>query len=214
MFSPFWDRHPALFLGFSLLLGTAAAFRSPLLFVAIFILLILSIKRKGLIIAATFLFFASLISAPLRHPKTTLSSGKVTGIGLFHIDDVKTQTSPFYRSLLYKGTLRHFQGDGGEVYTHLPCHVYLPLRGKNPPAHCDYEIEGTLSQKGDHFFILKPTKKKTWSPIKDTHSFAKWRYQTKQKLSRYLKKEIKNPTARTLLSALATGDIDERLITM
>lgn len=124
--------------------------------------------------------------------------------GTFHINNVKVQSSPFNRSILYDGTL-----NGS-----MPCKIYLPLFGKHPPANTDYEITGTLAQKADYIFVLKPEKKRAWTPVESSFNLCQWRFDAKQKVSKYLKKEIPDPKVRAFFNALTTGDIDERILSM
>src|SRR5262249_12970958 len=100
-------------------------------------------------------------------------------------------------------------------YSNIPCHVYLPLNGKHPPANIDYAISGTLSQKKERAFVLKPQKNKEWSGIANSpFNLSQWKYDAKKSFANYLKKEIQDPQARTFLTALATGDVDERLLSL
>ncbi len=138
----------------------------------------------------------------------------MAGKGIFHIDQVKIQSSPFYRSVLYKGKLKLFETDDQRTYHDLPCHIYLPLFGKHPSANRDYEIRGSLSQKGDFSFVLKPNKKSPWTPLPSFLNLSQWRFDAKQKIAKHLKKEIFDRQVRSFLSSLATGDIDERILSM
>lgn len=214
-FSSFWGRNPALFFGLCLLLGTAAAFHPHWLFGLLFVLLGFSAPQKKQLLIALLCFTAAYFTAAFRNPKTTLPMDPIAGTGIFHIQQVKVHTSPFHRSLLYKGRLVHFETQEGKQYSDLPCHIYLPLFSKQrPPADIDYEIMGRLCQKGDYAFLLKPDKKIPWNPVSSTFNLSEWRFQMKQNAIRYLKKEIADPAVRTFLTALSTGEIDERILSM
>lgn len=212
--SSFWRRNPALFLGFSLLLGTSAAFHPHWLFGLLFILFCFSAPKKYLILLALLCFCGTYLTTPSRYVKVVLPRDSISGKGTFHVDQVKIHTSPFHRSILYKGVLNRFESQDGKLYHNLPCHIYLPLFGKRPFANSDYEISGRLCQKGDYNFVLKPDKKSPWSPIPTLFNLSEWRFQMKQKVSHALKQEIATPKARTFLTALATGDVDERILSM
>lgn len=214
--SRFWEQHPALFFSQSLLLGTASAFYLPYLCFFLWLIIHLSnLKvRKRCILISFLLFFTALLVTPFRCPQTTLTTEKIQGIGQFHIQNAQVQSSPFHRSLVYKGVLTHFQGDQGQMYHHLPCSIYLPLNSAHPPVDYNYEIRGTLSQKTSYSFNLKPMKNAQWIPIKKSSSLKKWRHKAKKKLSSYLKNHLFHPETKVLLSALATGEVDERLVTM
>lgn len=146
-------------------------------------------------------------------PTPHFSEEKIEGLAEFHIESLKIQPSPFHRSLLYKGTLTTFTTEEG-VSHDLPCSLYMPLRKNRPLADQDYKIAGTLIAKDGRRYLLKPDKKKVWEPIAKTWSLAEWRFQAKEKVCAFLKKEIPSPKSASFLSALATGDIDERALTL
>ena len=213
-FRSFWARNPALFFSLCILLGTAAWFRPHWLLYFFFAALCCSSIQKKTCAIALLCFFGAFFATAYRCPKIVLPQEKMAGKGIFHIDQVKVQSSPFFRSVLYKGTLKQFESKDDRIYYGLPCHVYLPLFGKHPPANTDYEISGALSQKGDFSFVLKPEKKSPWTPLPSFLNLSQWRFNAKQKIVKHLKKEISDTQARSFLSSLATGDIDERILSM
>lgn len=214
MFAAFWSRHPALFLSLCILLGTAIAFEPLLCLWIVFAVLCATASSRRTLILAVICFAAAYTSTAFRHPPLHLEQEKVPGKALFHIDQVKISTSPFSRSLLYKGVLKHFETNEGIVYTDLPCSIFLPLYGKHPPANTDYVIRGNLLQKADYAFVLKPEKNAQWTPLPSSWNLSEWRFQAKQAVSRYLKQEIADSHTRTFLNALTTGDVDERILAM
>lgn len=209
----FWSKNPALFIGLNLLLGTACAFHSHPIFAVLFLFLSVTAKSKRTFIIALLCIVGTYFYASYRHPKITLPQEKMKGTGVFHIDQIKNYASPFARSYLYKGTLKKFETDGITL-EEIPCNIYLPLFGKRPLGNTDYKIRGTLCQKGDFDFVLKPEKKEPWKPTASLFNLSEWRFCAKQATSRYLKKHITDPHAHTLLNALATGEINERIISM
>lgn len=213
-FCAFWSKNPALFLGFALLLGCALAFKPHGLLGIAFATLALTAKSKKAFFTALFIFTAGFFLSTVRHPDIRLPHAKIQGKGIFHVDVVKYTTSPFNRSLLYRGTLKSFEDEEGHVFKDLTCSIYLPTAGKRPLANTDYCIHGTLSQKGSHFFVLKPQKNVPWTPVASFFNFAEWRFAAKQAVFRMLKKQIADPHSRTFLSALATGEVDERILSM
>ncbi len=212
-YNAFWDRNPALFVGLSILLGASLAFNFHYLFIILFILLSLTAKSKRMLCFSALCFCSAFCMAYFRNP-TTVIPEKQKGIGTFHIEQVKNYSSPFHKSILYKGTLKQFETENGIIFKKLPCNIYFPQYGKRPPADTDYKIQGTLSQKGEHAFVLKPEKNSIWIPIPTHFSLSEWRYAAKQTVSSYLKKHIADPRARTFLCALATGEIDERILSL
>lgn len=210
IFHCFWDKNPALFWGLSLLLGAASGLCCSFLFLVFFTFLALTAKSITKALFGLFCFVLSLINTTLQNPSVSIPNGKVQGTGTFHIQDVKSHSSPFSRSILYKGILRNF----GSMTSELPCHIYLPFFSKHPPATTDYTITGTLLQKNKRLFVLKPDKNSIWTPVKSPYNLAQWRFNAKEWVHQHLKKEIQNPDALNFLTALTTGTIEERFLSM
>ncbi len=213
-FSLFWGKHPALFLALSTLLGTALFFRREPLLALVFLLLCSTARNRRTLLISLVCFIAAFSLTAWRYPPTVLSQEKVQGTGTFHIEQVKVHSSPFNRSILYRGTLKKFVAEDGTAYAGLPCNLFFPLYGKRPPASTDYEIAGTLSQKGDYSFLLKTQKGQPLLPVDSGFNLAEWRFTAKQAVFKHIKNEVPDPHARTFLHALATGEIDERIMTM
>ncbi len=213
-FSSFWERNPALFFGLVLLFGTANALQPNWLFFLFLLIFTLSAPYKKWWVVALFCFFGGHFNTQWQHPKILLPSESVYGSGIFKIEQVKTHSSFFHRSLLYKGTLKDFQFNGELIQASLPCFIYLPLFSNRPEANTDYLIHGRLCQKQDYVFVFKPDKNRRWETIPTLINLAEWRFCAKQSIARYLKKEISNPAAQNFLIALTTGDIDERILGM
>lgn len=211
----FWQRHPALLAGLLTLLGTVCSYRWHPIYLAVLLLLLFLFLLKR-----TFPFFFSLailscfagaLSGHLRIPRIELPQEKVAGVGHFHIDNLSILSSPFNRSYFYKGVLKTFRAEDGTLYTNLPCSIFLPLK-KAKPADRDYTIEGTLLQKQEHMFCLKPKKGKDWASVDNTFSLAEWRYQAKKTIGTHIKRCISDAKSATFLCALITGEVDERSI--
>ncbi len=204
----FWHRNPALLLGLICLLGTAAGINwDPIYF--LLIPWLMTTKYRFLLIA-TALSLLSFFWASSHARHTRLSLQPLSGEGLFHIDQLSVQQSPFGRSFHYKGTLKWFEGSGGERFLNLPCHIFCPLSQHAPSADKDYLITGTLLQKKERVFSLKPDKKIPWKAVEDSWSIAAWRYRAKHTVSFFIKQHIQDAPSATFLSALITGEIDER----
>ena len=213
-FLSFWEKHPALWIGLSLLLGTSYAFNPLPLFVAIWGVLALCVQNKRAVLWGLLACSGAYIGATLRHPTTLLAQEKVSGKGRFHITEVKPYSSPFNHSILYKGTLLYFEEETGNCYNKLPCALYLPMNGSHPVANTDYEIQGTLSQKGPYAFVLKPEKNRTWEPLPSFLNLSAWRFATKQQLFQHLKTQFQDPKVLSLLYSLTSGHVDERVLKM
>lgn len=214
-FDSFWTKNPALFIGLCLVLGGSFAFYPHFLLCATLGLLSFTRRKAGIILVGITCFCIACILAQWRHPLLTIPQEKIEGKALFHIIQVKPYSSFFNRSILYKGILKQFHDKEGNSYTNLPCQIYLPLQGKKNPANQDYVITGTLCQKDRYSYVLKPDKKVDWEPKRAfLPNLAQWRYEAKQTLLRHLKTHIQDPQSCTLLHALITGDVDERILSM
>ncbi|KAG6559032.1 Competence protein [Candidatus Rhabdochlamydia oedothoracis] len=210
----FWLKHPALLTGISLLMGSACYLSFQSYYLVVLAVLILPItKNLKLFCLAIIAILIGFVSILFRYPELTLASEKISGVGKFKPQLIKMVSSPFYRSLLYQGTLIDFQTKE-QTYHNIPCSIYLPIYGKRPICNAIYEIEGNLQQKSSHLFVLKPTKKKTWKRVAPFLSLIEWRFSAKQLISKYIHKQVSDRKTAVFLSALVTGQIDERLLTM
>jgi competence protein ComEC len=206
----FWQKHPALLNGLSCLTATACALAWHPVYAIVFFALFHPFFFKRTFqppvlyaVLATLLAFGTCI---LRTSHPALPREKIAGEGHFHIESLSIVNSPFSRSYMYKGILKHFRSEEGVDYAHLPCSIFVCL--KNPlPAHRDYHVQGCLTQKKEHLFCLKP---KRWKEIEGTFSLAQWRYDAKKKLTRYIQQHIPDRAAGSFLAALVTGDCEER----
>lgn len=209
----FWQKHPALLIGISLLMGSACCLGFQMYYLTVLSALFLPLtKNWKLFFFALMTCLIGFLSILFRYPEVTLSSNPISGAGTFKPQSIKTVSSPFYRSLLYQGTLVDF-ATKEHVYRKLPCSIYLPIYGKRPPCDAIYRIEGSLQQKSPHLFVLKP-KKQAWKNIASSVNLIEWRFSAKQLISTFIHKQVTNRTTAVFLSALVTGQIDERLLTM
>ncbi len=194
----FWTAHPALLIGISFFLSVGfTLFAFPLWLLLLWALYVTILQK-----------WASLCLIPLAYAYTYLLFGQlptletpVASSAHFSISSLQPYNSPFAQGLIYKGTL-YFESSS------LPCTV--PWKGaKRPIASCDYELTGTLVQKGPYDYLFKV---KNFSPIPNTWSLAELRYRTKEHLRSFLKTKLTLPRTAHLLSSLATGDVDDRQI--
>ncbi|HSW86559.1 MAG TPA: ComEC/Rec2 family competence protein [Rhabdochlamydiaceae bacterium] len=217
-FSDFWRIHPALFVGLHLLLGAAFALHGHWLYPIFFLLLwspfLYPINLSKLLKLGSY-FFLSCVTfayAAFLYPEIQLPSKELKGTGLFSISNLKVHASPFQKSYLYQGTMKCFESESGMKLTNLPCTILVPLNKGRIHADRDYLVNGKLSEKENRNFLLKLDKNNSWLPVKDTFSFAEWRYTAKEKISLYLKKVLNDDHARLFLNALLTGDVEERSV--
>lgn len=219
-FHQFYRENPALLYGLHFLLGCSTALHPHWAFAATFALLwipvfLFNVDRRPLLVkllSCTTLSIAAFFYTQSQYPRCHLE--KSEGLAYFSISSVKESQSPFFRSYQFRGKIKHFTSQSGETALELPCDIYFPLHGKRPLAHCDYLIQGRLQKKSDYHYIFKPTKDAEWTPIEKTWSLAQWRFQMKTHFNHYLKKHIPNAKARSFLSALIIGELDDRTMSL
>jgi competence protein ComEC len=201
-----WKKQPALFYGIYVLLGAAFAI-FPHWIYAIPALAFLHLHRRTVIALAvmglTFFYAKSLYSFP------ELGEEKIKGKGVFSVDSVTLQTSPFHRSLLYQGTVKNFTSDDGRFFENIPCRIYLSPKAKRPLASSDLPVTGTLLQKHPKKYVLKLT---SWETA--TTNSAEWRFWAQTHLTDYLKGHFPDKNVRTFLLSMLTGEIEERVLSI
>lgn len=213
----FLKKNPALILGLHLLLGAAFAIDRDICYLIPFFLLwplilFFSKERKellgraigGLLVLCAG-FFYTLIIYPKAEPAT-----KQEGMGYFQISSLKKFHSPFHRSFQYSGNFSCFTPDEGKTLYNIPCSIFISKIESE--ANCDYILTGTLIEKEQGKFSFKPKKNTPWKAVANTFSFAKIRYIAKENLSAFIKEHIPDKESALLFIALATGDIQERIL--
>ena len=181
-------RIPALITGFSIALGSAIAL-TPSFSLALVALLFLFTIRKWQYILV--IGVASLLCFVRQPPPPATYSGT----GTFKVHSAKPHELPFRNALVVRGT---FDGH--------PCSIFFP-KGAKPPLDGSYRVQGRLNGT-----IFRPAKKTTWEKIPYTYSLAGFRYRTKQKIYAHLTHYIQPKETADFLSAIITGDIENRFV--
>lgn len=202
-------RFPALWAGLHLLVGSAAAFGWH--FSYLFVIAALWIVSGGVkrILAGTGIALAAFFYTLLLYPPLEMQKEKEQGVAHFSISAIKEHASSFGSSFVYQGMIKEFEGKRA-----LPCQIFLSKTAPRPIANQDYLIRGTLIQKEKRSFVFKPAKNTPWEPVRGTWSLAEGRHLTKEKVCRYIKTKISHPRSATFLAALATGEIEEHLLSL
>ncbi len=191
----FWQEHPALLWGLSYLVGVGAAlFGLPVWFSGLWLLYVVLCKQW----ASIGLWILSFSSSWFLYGNTPEFDEPIVCRARFSITNIQAHQSPFYRDLLYRGTL-FLEGHS------FPC--AMSVKKDRPSASCDYWVEGTLQQRGLFDYTFKP---KTWTPVPGSWSMAEFRYQTKQRLHQFLEKQLHRPRTASFLYSLVSGDVEDR----
>ncbi len=191
----FWNENPALLLGVSFLIGSAFSLYSFPLWLAIpWLIYVLNRQRWS---AASAMLLSALYSliliGNLPHIEQPIScTAAFTPAMLQH------HQSPFHRDLQMQGTL-FYEG------CRLPCTIYLPSKNR-PTVDGDLLLTGLLTKRSSNDYVMKI---EHFKPIANSFSLAELRFQTKERLRRFLFSKLSKPSA-TLLSSLATGEVEDR----
>lgn len=195
----FWAMHPALLYGLAMAGGIALSQDAyATLIPTAVILFSLREKRERLILFSTlyFLMFCLVtltVTFPPEHPQN--------GIAHIHIEEIKPYETSFRKGLVLSGTLRMFvlHGEEKPIARNIP--FTMKTDSSQIPAHQDALLSSTLIHKK----ILIPDKKKSWRPLPHTWNLAKWRYQNKEAVRSFIKRQIEDESAAAFLGGLATG---------
>lgn len=192
----FWKRYPSLPLALSLLIGICSSFYLYFL-VGIFLL---PKKKLWLLSLAGYLY------CKLLHPSFPETD---EGCALFHIEEIKPHVGPFFSSLVYSGTIKHFQSTNG-IWHRIPCKFYT-RKTNRVKGNRDYFIpKMTLKKTSPFQYVVKSHT--TWIPIEKSLSLAEWRYQKKEKIKARLKKYYKEKRTYDLVKAVVTGNLENRIL--
>lgn len=195
----FWRQNPALLVGITLLVGIGSlAWQTPWNFLFPFLwALYLAYEKTPVFILL--LLMSALYAFVILPPKR----GKTQEIkGVFSIKLLEPHKTPFSSNLCYKGTIT---AEGQKRN----CSVYVSKKDKPPKANADYVVQGTLYQTKGAYNLLKPKK---WVKIPNTYSFAESRYKWKKRFKSYLENGLQSKREAALLSALITGEMNERFL--
>lgn len=197
-FLPFWQRHPALLLALTLLIGTSSALFFPhYAWAALWFCYLLYCRFFPQIV----LLIAAYAYGSFHRIPSDIPTQEITA--LFSPHCLQTHHSPFEKGLQYKGTLRY--------QTHsLPCCIFLHAHSRNRPlANQNYIVRGVIHERDSHTFAFKP---KEWKPLPHSWSLAEFRYQTKEKFKHLLASHLSSKQAAVFLSSLTTGDVEDRML--
>ncbi|MCB1106922.1 MAG: ComEC/Rec2 family competence protein [Chlamydiia bacterium] len=115
--------------------------------------------------------------------------------GIFKIEEVKRNVTSIQTTITYIGKLNH-----------IPCRITFRPNQNRPIANKDYLIEKGAFHKN----TFKPLSE--WKPIENSWSLAEWRFQTKEKVKRFVFSRFKNPKVASLFAGLATGNMENPLL--
>ncbi len=231
----FWRRHPALWIALHLFLGTIWGAKWGIFTLSLLAILLIArvipntkttIKKAHRlfpvlsITCASAMALAAALYAKQALPYPHLPKEEIEGSAYFEIKQVRHTQTPFAKSMMYVGNIRCFLDDQGHLFRNIPCHMVIKSPKNRLPATQDYLIRGKLCPKPRGVALFKPhvmrgsKQPPQWLEIKNTHSLAEYRFHLKEKFRSFLRPHICHSRSLHFLSSLATGEIDERSLTI
>lgn len=200
----FWQRHPSLFL------ALAGAVGISLPYSGILPLLIAFTHPKHPQKIGFFLIAAcTLLSSSIQQHEQKTSPFSL-GKGYLEITGIKRSPYSMTSRLSYKGLLHYFSNSEGE-FTNIPCFVV----SKDPALFLQngyFYVSASLVH-GPHYSILR-IKKAEPAPTLLPFSKPGLRYRVKKHVNSLIRKAEKDAMTRSFLSSLATGDIDNQVLSI
>ncbi len=158
------------------------------------------------------LLIASVLFAKMTLSKPEIGIEGIKGTAHFEISSIAIKSSHFGKHFVYKGTIKSIPPY--QTIKNIPALLTIPIKSgiERPPADKSYMIEGTLKEfePRRYHFILE--KNSAWRPIKNSFSFAEYRYLAKKYLNKIIHKKILDQESASFLSGIATGEFDDRMM--
>ncbi len=203
----FLERHPALYFSLMALCGAYAAFLQTM-WVAIPLCVLLATDRHrfkyGL---APFIGAMLYVHLVFVYPDLPKEGTACTLI--FSPSAVRSSQTSFGSHWLYQGT-----GSIKGLGKNFPCSLRLPKKQAviRPPATCSYLLEGILKPPFGSCYSFNVKESTPWIALKDTSSWAEWRFHIKQTVKGYISRHFRHPRTAEFLSGILTGDFEDRIM--
>jgi len=207
-FDNFFKEHPALLYGLAMLIGFYGGLsQNPILILPICCLLLS--KRRAILVVPLILASAFFINSRVALPHLTEEG--LQGTAHFTISSVALKSTHFGKQWVYKGHIRSLFPYS--TVKNVPVSISIPLRGDilRPPADQDYLIEGTL-KKSNNRYLFTLEKNQPWRAVKHSFNINEYRYMAKKYVKNLIDQKIADKESATLLSGIATGEFDDRLM--
>ena len=190
------DRYPALYYGLAMMSGIALSYGIwPPLFLIVFGYS--RVQKIGFGLITLFSCVEAIYLMPV------LPKEKLSGVGYFQIEKVRAGEN----SLGHYGTMKCFVTEDTTYYD-LPVKFF---RKELLPSSNDYVVKGSLKWNLMGPYTLLPS---SFTPVAYTKNLSYLRFHLKEKFRTYLKRHIDDELCCSFFSALATGEIDNRLLSL
>lgn len=196
----FWMYHPAL--RFSLLFSIGFMGNSWLLLPRLF--LFFFCRYRNHLFLSFLLPCLGWVHIQVHKPSYPLRKGITEGIGYFIPTSLRELPKGGY---FYKGYFSTFISKEKKITKNVPCTIVF--RGKNrPSADYSYILQGSLTLTEQKIPRFKQDKSWQWIIGKKNLCLHEFRYRQKKKIKKYLSQKIPHTHAKSLMSSLATGEVD------
>lgn len=206
------SRYPALALGSFLALGSAAALHPHPIWIASGAILILVFFFHRILANKVQIFLLCITAcAGYLYTDFFFVPSSLTGIqipikGYLHIASVRKMTTPFKPLWRIDAVLENGITNDGKKICHFPCKILFSNPKDLPAADKDYYVIGDLRRKKEGKSKLHVD---YWKPISSSWNPAALRFQVKEKVRSYVQNHFSSPEVRSLLSTLATGELED-----
>lgn len=218
-----WDHLPALYYGLSFLIGFSLAYHFSWILLLPFILLFLPLffnevteyrlffNSRSLL--ALTVVLSGYIEGKLNYVFPKIQQEGISGTAKLSIDSVSLAKSPFGSAWKYTGKIEGFLPDESDKsIKNLPFQMLLSHKiDVRAPANCDYCVRGMLKES-DGNYVLKVKSNAEWEQIPRTFSLAEKRFEAKERVRRYIEKHYTSQKSTVFLSALTTGEFNDKLM--
>lgn len=198
-------KHPILIYAAAALLGFyTGAYCSIWIIAACIPFMLLDWKRQ-LLCTSIFIIFFFYSSSSIPKPDSFLEYREAAYY--FTPTSIALSKSTFGSQWIYQGDAMH----RGKKF---PCQIRVPKKKSSirPPADCSYLICGKLKASHGFRYSIFLNKEAPWIPIKNTFSFAEYRYRSKQWVKNFVKKFYNETQAAQFLGGILTGDFEDQMI--
>lgn len=202
-------KHPVLTYAFAALLGFySSVYTTPWITIPFLLFLFLDTKRTLL---SALVFLCALSYGSTLHQIPDIPTEGINGTLLFTPSTLSSRQSNFGQQWIYQGSGRLFSPNPTST---LPITLrFSKKKGvDHPPSNQTYQIKGTLKKGyGSHYTFIA-SKTDPWTPVLNTWNLSEWRYQSKQRVKKYILKYYTNTRTAEFLSGILTGDFEDSLM--
>jgi competence protein ComEC len=171
--------------------------------------------RRFFLVMGMILFAFAFVKISYQFP--SISKKSSMGLGEISISELKTRQTSFGKQWIYYGTLKNFiTEEVADTLTvkNIPIRIAIPNHADidRPHANKKYRIQGQIKEPVPKQFTFSIHKDEPWHIISNSWGLAEIRFQAKENIQNYIKKQFKSSRNASFLRGLATGDFDDQIL--